>query len=134
MQKIFEEERSFFQALSFIKRVEISQNEKSQDQNSSESLFVKLNENSGKPVINFKVLDEQKIQDLIKSTIFQEYIRTFEIKNDQGKIESEFSAVISGLKIYLDETALEYISDINESFFNLDAKPFKPKAKDAGPT
>ena len=42
--------------------------------------------------------------------------------------------MISGLKIYLDETALEYISDINESFFNLDAKPFKPKAKDAGPT
>ena len=70
MQKIFEEERSFFQALSFIKRVEISQNEKSQDQNSSESLFVKLNENSGKPVINFKVFDEQKIKDLIKSTIF----------------------------------------------------------------
>ena len=59
LQKIFQDEKTFFQALSFVKRVEICQNVSSSEmkikneQNSIESLLIKLNESFGKPLITF---------------------------------------------------------------------------------
>lgn len=99
LQKIFKEEKSFFQALSFVKRIEICQNIKGSelnqknDQNSTESLMIKLNENFGKPMITFYLKDKpnekgdkqvnsgQKIKDVIYESIFKKDINVFEIKN-----------------------------------------------------
>jgi len=43
------------------------------------------------------------------------------------KIQSDISAVISGLKCYLIEYAPELVTSVSENFFNIDAAPFTPK-------
>ena len=43
------------------------------------------------------------------------------------KIQSEHSAVISGLKCFLQEFANEQVCNVVENCFNLDAEPFTPK-------
>lgn len=53
LQKLFEEEKTFFQALCLIKRIEICQIDSKTKQNSSENLVIKLNENFGNPQLNF---------------------------------------------------------------------------------
>jgi len=164
LQKTFQDEKTFFQALSFVKRVEICQNVKGSemkiknDQNSIESLLIKLNENFGKPLITFylknqirkesdKNIDpEETVKDLIFDSMFKEHIKDFEIKNaieDKGsmlaqsekensqkklvKIQSDISAVISGLKCFLQEFASDLVFNVSENFFNIDAEPFTPK-------
>ena len=44
-----------------------------------------------------------------------------------GKVTSDLSSVISGLKHFLEEFAPEHVVNVTESLFNLDAAPFKPK-------
>ena len=44
-----------------------------------------------------------------------------------GKIQSDSSAVIHGLKCFLEELAPEHVANLTENSFNLDAEPFKPK-------
>ena len=164
LQKIFQDEKAFFRALSFVKRVEICQNVKSpeiqarNDQNSIESLLIKLNENFGSPLITFylkkkvnqegqKNIDpEEMVKDLIFDSIFKEHIKGYDIDNaieDKGsmqgqsekenspkklvKIQSDISAVICGLKCFLQECASDLVFNVSENFFNIDAKPFTPK-------
>ena len=43
------------------------------------------------------------------------------------KINSDSSAVIHGLKCFLEEFAEEQVSNLSENSFNLDAEPFQPK-------
>lgn len=161
LQKIYQDEQGFFQALSFVKRIEICLNsknsefQKNHDQNSTESLMIKLNENFGKPIITFYLKNnsrqdgdtnsEQVIRDLIYDSMFKSHIKDFEIKNaasDQNssqaqsdkensqkklvKIQSDVSAVVSGLKCYLNEHASDLVTSVSENFFNVDAAPFTP--------
>lgn len=95
------------------------------------------------PILNFylrkKEDSEKSIQDLIANSVFKDHIKSLnfeELPSGQenlvgsrknAKIESELSAIISGLKCFLQELGSEYVSNLVESFFNLDAKPFKPK-------
>lgn len=79
--------------------------------------------------------------------MFKKDISVFEIKNAMDdksssqaqsekensqkklvKIQSDISAVISGLKCFLMEFASELVSSVSESFFNIDAEPFTPKS------
>ena len=75
---------------------------------------------------------------IVQSSIFEKCIKAFEVsavglqadKENKGiklgKISSEHSAVISGLKCFLSETT-KLVSNLSEDYFNLDAKPFMPK-------
>ena len=45
-----------------------------------------------------------------------------------GKVTASQTAVISGLKVILMEQAEKLVKDVTEDFFNIDAKPFTPKA------
>ena len=42
------------------------------------------------------------------------------------KIQSDVSAVVSGLKCYLNEYASDLVTSVSENFFNVDAAPFTP--------
>jgi|TARA_B110000285_G_C14989749_1_gene545694 hypothetical protein len=50
------------------------------------------------------------------------------LKRDVGKIRSDLSCVISGLKCFFEEFASDLVCNLSEDFFNLDAKPFVPKS------
>ena len=136
LQKVFTEEKAFFQALCFIKRIEVSQFEVKNKINQVESggkesvgsktddVLIKLNENMGKPGLNLHLKkddNEQLLRQMIKDSIFNEYICKFEvvdsnhyaqmiekvgdaqIKNQRKciKIMTDHSAVVSGLKCML---------------------------------
>jgi hypothetical protein len=89
-----------------------------------------------------KKKDEVKdtLQDLVEKSVFKDCIEEFEIKNQNeinqelsdkrevGKIKSEYSCAISGLKCYLEEFASDLVGNLSEDFFNIDAKPFVPKS------
>ena len=132
LQKIFEDEQSFFKALSFVKRVEIceivkdSEGDQDKDQNSSEALLIKLNENFGKPLITFNIRhnsavergkcievvdNEERIRELILRSIFWDHIKDFEIQPafkensaNQGKPDKE-NAGTKAVKIESDLSA-----------------------------
>ena len=44
-----------------------------------------------------------------------------------GKVTSDLSSVVSGLKQFLLEFAKEHVTNLTENLFNLDAAPFTPK-------
>lgn len=86
---------------------------------------------------------ETALQELVSHSVFGEEILNFQIapaadellsekenKRSIGKISSDFSCVISGLKCYLEEFASNLVTNLSEDFFNIDAKPFKPKIND----
>jgi len=95
-------------------------------------------------MLNFSVrrgdnVDEE-LTSFINDSIFKEHLSKVDIsaveepsnkENKQprrtGKITSDHSCVINGLKCLLSESATELVSNITEDFFNLAAKPFKPK-------
>lgn len=81
---------------------------------------------------------------MIEKSVFKKDITSFEIKKVHevqqelaqekdnlkkviGKISSDHSCTISGLKCLLEEIGQELVSNLSEDFFNLNAKPFKPK-------
>ena len=68
LQKIFEEEDKFFKAINFIKRVEITQNDK-EASNSSESLMIKLKQNFGSPLLNFYLRNNENSEQVVKDLI-----------------------------------------------------------------
>ena len=67
--------------------------------------------------------------------MFRGHFQNFEVfetkdkenQKSQGKIESEFGCVISGLKCFLTETAVDLVDNLSEDFFNVNAEPFRPK-------
>lgn len=88
-------------------------------------------------------MPEDRIKDLIGNSIFKDHLKDFEIKKADDmvrtnsekenshrkmvKIQSDISAVISGLKCFLQEFASDFTNNLSESFFNIDAQPFMPK-------
>lgn len=114
--------------------------------------MIKLNESFGNPQLNFYLKKqnanetELALRDLVTHSVFKESILSFQIsdgsdvqqelagdkdilkKQNIGKISSDYSCVISGLKCFLEEFASDLVTNLSEDFFNIDAKPFKPKA------
>jgi hypothetical protein len=92
-----------------VTRVHINQTSTAEER-SSDSLLIKLNETFGIPQLNFylrsKEGSEQIVKDLIQKSVFKDQVKnlTFEALSGQdnakksGKIQSDHSAVISGLK------------------------------------
>jgi hypothetical protein len=102
-------------------------------------LVLKLNETFGEPQLNFYIKRRdgsvEEVKKLIDGSIFKEYFDSFDVfestdkenHKSLGKIKSEFACIITGLKCYLSENSKDLIDNVSEDFFNIDAKPFKPK-------
>lgn len=91
-----------------------------------------------------RLLDgKEAIYDLVKNSIFYEFVKDMEVfdqaqimkkENSSSqkvcmRIVSDHTCVISGLKTFLTEQAQDLLVSISEDFFNIQAKPFKPKAE-----
>lgn len=80
-QKVFKEERKFFQALSFIKRVEICQSmvKGKQQGNTADNLVLKLTQALSTPRLSFNIRDsevsEVQLKKLIDESIFRNHIK-----------------------------------------------------------
>lgn len=82
---------------------------------------------------------KEALNDLVKNSIFCDFVKDIEVFDQaQGtsnsgsnkecmRILSNHTSVISGLKCFLMEQASDLYVTISEDFFNLEAKPFKPK-------
>ena len=146
LQTIYKEEKTFFQALSFVKSIEICQSvaKNRQSANSAESLLMKLKQCS--PKLNFVLIgknSEDKLHSLIQSSCFKDHVKKIDIidadpsgqtldkENSQHrvcKISSHHACIVSGLKCLLTEQATDFAANVLEDYgFNLEAKPFKPK-------
>ena len=188
IQSVFTEERTFFKALCFIKRIEVSQFEQPQAATGgglekvdgatsspgtasaptslnpkANDVLIKLNERMGTPSLNITLsqheqspdgqdLPEEKIGEMIKNSIFNEFITSIEVidpskatasggsstTGDQSRallqfsqlkmmrVVTEHSSVVSGLKCMLQLRGAKYFVNMNEDFFNVDAQPFVP--------
>lgn len=130
-------------------------------------MLIKLNENMGSPSLNFQLRQrspsqseepsskadpETLIRNVIKGSIFNDYIQKFEVVDPSSmvdmaqdstilqaknqtrksvKIMTDHSSVVSGLKCLLFETAGHLYCNLSEDYFNVDAKPFVPIQKPA---
>ena len=90
LQKIFDEEKTFFQALNFIKRVEICQSQQTNVQkNSSDSLVLKLNESFGDPQLNFYIKKKDdnvdELKNLVEKSTFHGHYTDFQVIESNEK-------------------------------------------------
>ena len=77
--------------------------------------MIKLKESFGNPILNFylrsKENSEQIVKDLIQKSVFKDQVKELIIETlsdkKSAKINSDFSAVIHGLKCFLEEFAQE---------------------------
>lgn len=117
MQKIFTDEKTFFQALCFIRRINVSQIEVVKQKNEDTSIsaptianlisktdeiLIKLNENIGNPSLNFCIhsgiarltkdgkptLADQYIKQIIEDSVFNQFVNKFETSNKRNSIVS----------------------------------------------
>jgi len=112
--------------------------------NTSDNLVVKLNQTLSTPTLNFAVKKgetiERELTAMLDGSVFKEHIvscvyssASVDKENSKhpvkrtGKISSDSSCVISGLKCFLTELGQDLLTNISEDFFNLAAKPFVPK-------
>ena len=75
------------------------------------------------------------MKDLIQKSVFKDQVKDLIIETltekKSVKINSDSSAVIHGLKCFLEEFADEQVSNLSENCFNLDAEPFQPKKQNS---
>ena len=152
LQTQAKDERTFFQALSFMKNSVQLCEVKSKDQAPTskppaiDNLVIKMSPTPAKqPQLNFGVRTdkEEELKALLTDSIFIKHFAKMEFMNAEiaskdkenhkraGFVRSDFESVISGLKKYLGEVGTELTHNITENFFNLDAQPFRPAAKKA---
>lgn len=102
IQNVFKDEKTFFQALCFIKRIEVSQYDcPPQDRSTSgdngasgnpkaHDVLIKLNENMGSPSLNFQIRSANQLDDKsidpetvirknIQGSIFNDYVEKIEV-------------------------------------------------------
>ena len=118
MQKIFNDEKTFFQALCFIRRINVSQIEILKNKNEDNSvptatisnlisktdeILIKLNENIGNPSLNFQLQSgivrlskegkpensDQHIKLKIENSIFNQFINKLEFSNRSHSLNSQ---------------------------------------------